>query len=152
MRSRQRRRRETRHDQSADPWCDRRLARNTTRISLETTVAELTPYLRRANRLKSPDAKRAHIVEADVLDSDALEAAMQGMDIVYANLAGDLPRQARTIIAAMHSAGLRRHVFISPMGVYGEVPGERYRGILDPYRDAALEIEGSEFDYTILRP
>ena len=55
-------------------------------------------------------------------------------------------------IAAMHSAGLRHHVFISPMGVYGEVPGERYRGILDPYRDAALEIEGSEFDYTILRP
>ena len=38
------------------------------------------------------------------------------------------------------------------MGVYGEVPGERYRSVLDPYRDSAALIEGSDLDYTILRP
>ncbi len=41
------------------------------------------------------------------------------------------------------------------MGIYGEVPGETYHSILDPYRDSAAEIEGSDLDdldYTILRP
>jgi len=34
------------------------------------------------------------------------------------------------------------------MGIYGEVAGERYRSVLDPYRDSAL-IEASDLDYTI---
>jgi len=77
---------------------------------------------------------------------------MQGQDVVYANLAGDMVRQARTIIGTMHETGVRRLIFISSMGIYGEVPGERYRSILDPYRDSAALIEASDFDYTILRP
>ncbi len=36
----------------------------------------------------------------------------------------------------MHAVGLRRRVFVSSMGIYGEVPGERYRSVLDPYRDS----------------
>jgi hypothetical protein len=31
------------------------------------------------------------------------------------------------------------------------IPGERYRSILDPYRDSARIIEASDLDYTILR-
>jgi uncharacterized protein YbjT (DUF2867 family) len=38
------------------------------------------------------------------------------------------------------------------MGIYGEVPGERYRSVLDPYRDSAAVIEASDLDYTVLRP
>jgi hypothetical protein len=38
------------------------------------------------------------------------------------------------------------------MGIYGEVPGERYRSVLDPYRDSAALVETSDLDYTILRP
>ncbi len=92
------------------------------------------------------------IIDGDVLDIGTLERAMRGQDVVYANLAGDMARQARAIIAAMHAAGPTRLIFISSMGIYGEVPGERYRSVLDPYRDSALEIENSDLDYTILRP
>jgi hypothetical protein len=38
------------------------------------------------------------------------------------------------------------------MGIYSEVPGERYRSVLDPYRDSAKLIEESDLDYTIIRP
>ena len=38
------------------------------------------------------------------------------------------------------------------MGIHGEVPGEKYRSVLDPYRDSAAVIEDSGLDYTILRP
>jgi uncharacterized protein YbjT (DUF2867 family) len=52
----------------------------------------------------------------------------------------------------MHSTGLKRLLFISSMGIYGEVPGGRYRSVLDPYRDSAAVIEAADLDYTILRP
>lgn len=128
------------------------LARNTIPVLLQHKEVELTLYLRRAKRITNPDPTRVKIIEGDVLDSAALEAAMQGQEVVYANLAGEMARQADTIIAAMNAAGLKRLVFISSMGIYGEVPGEPYRSILDPYRDSAALIEASNLDYTILRP
>ncbi|UVK51493.1 NAD(P)H-binding protein [Mesorhizobium sp. AR02] len=128
------------------------LARNTTRVFLEDTDVALTLYLRRASRLANPNPDRVAIVEGDVLDEATLLAAMQGQDVVYANLAGDMARQAGAIIDAMHATGVKRLIFISSMGIYGEVPGERYRGILDPYRDSAALVEQSDLDFTILRP
>ena len=77
---------------------------------------------------------------------------MQGQDVVYANLAGAMGQQARAIVNAMHATGVKRLIFISSMGIYGEVPGEKYRSVLDPYRDSAAVIESSDLDYTILRP
>jgi uncharacterized protein YbjT (DUF2867 family) len=128
------------------------LARNTTRVLLDDPAVTLTLYLRRAGRLKNPAPDRVTIVEGDVLDGATLRHAMRGQDIVYANLAGDMAAQAHSIIDAMHAAGLKRLIFISSMGIYGEVPGEGYRSILDPYRDSAALIEASDLDYTILRP
>lgn len=128
------------------------LARNTIPVLLRHPNVTLTLYLRRANRLKNPDTNRVSIVEGDVLDQDALRAAVAGHDVVYANLAGDMAQQARTIIAAMHATGVKRLIFISSMGIYSEVPGECYRSILDPYRDSAALVEQSALDYTILRP
>lgn len=128
------------------------LARHTTQVFLEQTGAYLTLYLRRAHRLPNPDPARVTIVEGDATDPAALAAAMQGQDAVYANLAGAMAQQATAIVEAMRVAGLKRLVFISSMGIYGEVPGERYRSVLDPYRDAAAVVEASGLDYTVLRP
>ena len=77
---------------------------------------------------------------------------MREQDVVYANLVGDLKTQTEHIVAAMHASGLTRLLFVSSMGIYGEVPGERYTRALDPYRDAASVIEASDLNYTILRP
>lgn len=71
---------------------------------------------------------------------------------MYANLAGAMAEQARVIIDTMRASCPRRLIFVSSMGIYGEVPGERYRSVLDPYRDSAALIEASGLDYTILRP
>jgi uncharacterized protein YbjT (DUF2867 family) len=128
------------------------LARNTTRALLARTDARLTLYLRRAARLQNPDPRRVRIVEGDVLDRRTLESAMRGQDVVYANLAGAMEQQARTIVDAMHATGLKRLIFVSSMGIYGEVRGETYRSVLDPYRDSAAVIEASDLDYTLLRP
>jgi uncharacterized protein YbjT (DUF2867 family) len=121
-------------------------------LFLKQTDAKLTLFLRDPRKLKKIDSDRVRVVHDDVLDTGKLTEAMAGQDVVYANLAGDLEQQAKSIVKAMNETGLRRLIFISSMGIYGEVPGEAYRSILDPYRDAARVIEESDLDYTILRP
>lgn len=129
------------------------IARVAIPLFLARPDVRLTLFLRRASRLGhlSP-ADRLRIMEGDANDETALGHAMAGQDAVYVNLAGDLPWQARCIVAAMKSAGVRRLVFISSMGVYDEVPGERHGSVLDPYREATRIVEESGLDYTIIRP
>ena len=128
------------------------LARNTTRVFLEKTDVALTLYLRRASRLRNPDPGRVKIVEGDVLDAGALRArharTRRGLRQSCRRHGAAGPRHHRR-----HARrGLKRLIFVSSMGIYGEVPGETYRSVLDPYRDSAAEIEKSDLDYTILRP
>lgn len=139
------------HAQHSDPQCQRSArAQHDPRLSGETD-ARLTLYLRRAHRLTNPDPERVKSVEGDVLDREALGAATPGHNAVYANLSGDMKTQAE-VVAAMHAAGLKRLIFISSVGIYGEMPGDLHSRVLDPYRDAAAVIEASDLDYTVLRP
>ena len=128
------------------------LARHTLPVLLARDRVAVTLYLRQAHRLPNPDSTRVTVVEGDVLDAARLRDAMRDQDVVYANLAGDMARQAHVILAAMAETRVRRLIFISSMGIYGEVPGERYRSVLDPYRDSVRLIEASDLDYTVLRP
>ena len=129
------------------------IARVVTRLFLEQPDTQLRLYLRNAKRLKDiGHQERVRVIEGDVLDDKTLDDAMAGHDVVYANLSGRMAEQARNIIKTMHKSGVKRLIFINSMGIYGEVPGERYRSILDPYRDFARVIEDSNLDYTIIRP
>jgi len=129
------------------------IARVATELFLERTDAQLTLYLRHARRLKlSCPADRVRVMEGDVLNSEALEAAMAGQDVVYANLDGELEQQARCIVETMQKVGTKRLIFISSMGIYDEIPGEQFGSILDPYRKAASIIEASDLDYSLIRP
>src|SRR5436853_5240080 len=84
----------------------------------------LTLYLRHARKLKGKAPSNAKTVEGDVLDHKALDAAMKGQDVVYANLSGeDLDRQAKSVLASMQDAGVKRLIFIASLGIYDEIPG-----------------------------
>ena len=129
------------------------IARVATGLFLQRTDTRLTLFLRDARRLKSPGpADRVRVIDGDVADRKALAAAMAGQDVVYANLAGDLEPQARCVVQAMEQAGLKRLIWISSMGIYDEIPGERHGSILEPYCKSAAIVEASALDYTILRP
>ncbi|RCW43456.1 NAD(P)H-binding protein [Paenibacillus prosopidis] len=119
---------------------------------LSDTDSQLTLYLRKASRLGKMDANRIRVIEGDVMDKEMLRKAMVEQDIVYANLDGELERMAGNIVTVMDETGVKRLIFISSMGIYGEVPGQTYSPILDPYRKSAEILEASDLDYTILRP
>lgn len=120
---------------------------------------DMTPFVRDSRRLTSRPAG-APVVEGDVLDRAILDEAMAGQDLVYANLTGDdLDDQARSVIASMQAANVKRLIFVLSLGIYDEVPGAfgqwNRRTIgeeLKPFRRAADVIEASGLDYTVLRP
>lgn len=128
------------------------LARVCTAYFLDHSNAHLSLYLRNASRLNNPDNLKCRILEGDVLDLNRLTQVMQDQDIVIASLNGELKAQAQNIIQAMQRSGLKRLIFMSSMGIHDEVLGVNYGVILDPYREAAAEIEASDLDYTLIRP
>jgi uncharacterized protein YbjT (DUF2867 family) len=128
------------------------IARVATGLFLRETDARLTLYLRNVRKLKNVDPNRTHVIEGDVVDTNKLKEAMRGQDVVYANLAGDLEQMAKVVVRAMRETAVRRLIWISSMGIYDEVPGQKYSRVLDPYRDSARVIEASDLDYTIVRP
>lgn len=109
---------------------------------------QLTLFLRNKSRLRNKSIPNARIVEGDVLNFDQLRNAMEGQDIVFVNLAGNLEAMAKNIVKAMQETEVKRIIAISSIGIY-ETP---LKPVLQPYRKLADVIEGSNLDYTILRP
>jgi uncharacterized protein YbjT (DUF2867 family) len=114
----------------------------------EDTTIHLDLFLRRAVRLRNRLGANSRVIEGDVLNLEDLRAAMTWVDIVYANLAGDLEHMARNIVKVMGERGVKRLIFISSIGIY-EHP---VKPMLKPYREAVDVIERSDLEYTILRP
>ena len=119
---------------------------------------EQTLLVRDPKKLTSAEPANARIAIGDVMDKKLLPQLMEGQDVVYANLAGDVDKQTAHILAAMRSKGVKRLIIVNSLGIYDEVPGKfgewNRREIgqyLSPYRKSADLIEASDTDYTILR-
>lgn len=117
----------------------------------------LTLFSRNAERLNiNPDRER--IISGSLTNSLALDKAMKGQEVVFAALSGNLAEFARDIVVAMKRNDVQRLIFITSMGIYGEVPLsmggtlEKVSPVLCSYREAADVIEASDLNYTIIRP
>lgn len=106
-----------------------------------------TLFLRNKNRLRQVPAN-ATVVQGDVMDYDILKNAIEGQDIAYINLAGNLEAMGKNIVKAMRETGVKRIIAISSIGIY-KTP---IKPVLVPYRKLADVIEASGLDYTIIRP
>ena len=130
---------------------------------LDNPEIQMTLLARHPERLAADihQDSRVKVVMADVVKDQAqLVAAMQGQDLIYANLYGaNLKQQAQHVIAAMDTTKLSRLIWISANGIYDEIPGKYGRwnaemlgSTLDAYAAGAKVVETSHLDYTIIRP
>ncbi|MCI6882198.1 MAG: SDR family oxidoreductase [Lactobacillus johnsonii] len=127
---------------------------------LKKTDVDIVLYLRHPNKLHQVDESREEIIKGDASNFNELKAALAGVDLVYANLAGaNIEDQAETVVKAMDANGIKRLIWVSSLGIYNEVPGkfgEWNKNILGSYlttyRAAADKITESDLDYTIIRP
>lgn len=118
----------------------------------------LTLFARDKSKLAPLPLANTRIIEGDVLNIEQLTDAMQGQDMVYANLAGDMEGQTENIIKVMNTLNIQRLISINTLGIYDEVPGafgewnnQEIGEYFPPYRKSADLIESSSLDYTILR-
>lgn len=109
---------------------------------------ELTLFVRNKSRLSKSPATGCLVIEGDAMNFDDVRRAINGQEIVYVNLAGNLEAMATNIVKAMQQTGVKRIIAISSIGIY-EIP---LRPVLRPYRKLADVIEASNLEYTILRP
>lgn len=134
-------------------------------LAIKELTAEdvnLKLFLRNSARLSSLSTnKRVQLFEGNAANLQDLAAAMENVDIVYANLAGnDIEEQAKNVVTSMNQRGLKRLIWISTLGIYDEVPGAFGKwnhemldgGYLETYAAAAKVIEASDLEYTIIRP
>ncbi|RFS26609.1 NAD-dependent dehydratase [Chitinophaga silvatica] len=119
----------------------------------------LTLFARHPKKIEHFKAENVEILKGDVMHFEELKKAIDGQNVVYANLAGDIDKQAANIIKAMDETKVKRLIFITSLGIYDEVPGafgkwnhKMIDQYLKPYIKAAQIIEASDLDYTILRP
>lgn len=138
-----------------------KIAKLATTQLLADKTNQLTLFLRNSKRLASSASNRVRVVEGDASREGDLTAAMTGIDVVYANLAGgNIEDEAKAVVAAMNASGVKRLIWISTLGIYDEVPGNFGKwnhqmldgGYLQTYAAAAKVIEGSDLDYTVIRP
>jgi uncharacterized protein YbjT (DUF2867 family) len=109
---------------------------------------QLTLFLRNKNRLSKSLAEGCTIIEGDAMKYNDLKSAIEGQEIIYVNLAGNLEPMAKNIVKTMQDTGVKRIIAISSIGIYET----SLRPVLIPYRKLADVIESSGLDYTILRP
>lgn len=138
-----------------------KIARLATEMLVTKHNLHLTLFLRNAQRLADLASDQVSVIEGDAGQPADLQAAMAGIDIVYANLAGgNIEAEAQNVVAAMTATGVKRLIWISTLGIYDEVPGNYGKwnhqqldgGYLETYAAAAKVIEASSVDYTIIRP
>lgn len=133
---------------------------------LEMSDAQLVLFARHPNRVNITDSNREKLIKGNTLNLNDLSSAMEGVDAVYANLAGkDIAKQAQNIVNSMVKANIKQLVWISSIGIYDEVPGkfgewnhqmlgapDQPGTYLGTYRQAADIVSSSGLDYTIIRP
>ncbi|WP_268122381.1 NAD(P)H-binding protein [Roseivirga pacifica] len=120
---------------------------------------EISLLARNESQIAHRKQANTEIIVADVLNPSQLNKAIQGQDVVYANLAGQVDEMAMQIVQSMTANGVKRLIFVTSLGIYNEIPG--LFGVfnkiaigqpLKRYRRAADIIESSDLDYTIVRP
>jgi len=135
------------------------ISRMMTDSLLQQTDAKLVLYARNAHgRLKVRDDGREILIDGDFKDEDKLKEAMRDVDIVYINAMDD--KSAMLSIAnAMKSAGIKRVIGATILGIYDEVPGafgnwnKKMVGLgrIHQVAESTKVLEDPTFDYTLLR-
>jgi uncharacterized protein YbjT (DUF2867 family) len=135
-----------------------RIAQWADKMLLKEPDINLTMFVRNKSKLAA-ELQDKNVIVGDATNSDDLEQALIGQDIVYASLAGDVVTAAQKLVAAMNKIGVKRLIWTSSLGIYNEVPGKfgelntrALPGYLQTYRKAADIISDSDLDYTIIRP
>ena len=134
------------------------LAGKVTEVLMKHTDASLILYARNAGkRIHLQNKEREHLVDGDFKDITQLEKAMKNVDWVFIDSVED-KKGMLSIVKAMKSAGVKKLIAATSLGIYDEVPGkfgrwnkEMLGDVIDKMADSTAVLEDPDLDYTLLR-
>ncbi|MFT8537124.1 NAD(P)H-binding protein [Bifidobacterium aquikefiri] len=123
---------------------------------------ELTLLLKRSSRLNDmKDNPRVTLIEGDLENEKAANAALAGQDMVFLATVDTSPTNmiTKNVINAMHAQGVHRLLAASSIGIYQEEPNQKFRewnqrtlkDYLPPIRVEDEMLRKSDIDFTTLR-
>ena len=135
------------------------IARMLTDRLLAESDAELVLYGRNVSqRLALEENSRIKLVDGTFGESEKLEAALAGVDVVYLNSMSS-PADTASVVQALEKAGVKRLLGATIAGVEDEVPYELATwtknslpaSYIKGEYDSAKIVRDSNLDYTLLR-
>lgn len=102
-----------------------RIAQFATQSLLDDSSADVTLLVRDANKVPKKLHNQVKIVVGYVSDLQFLTEAMDGIDLVYANLASNsIVPLAENVVKAIKATKVQQLIWVSTLGIYDEVPGK----------------------------
>ena len=128
----------------------------TRKLMAEENV-ELSVFVRNPAKLADIDTANINVIKGDALNAEDVKNAMAGQDILVCSLEGDVLSMANNIVAALEGSGVSRIIWITGMGIHGEITGvagfmlKQLAKKRPEYIKAADTIFASGVDATLLR-
>ena len=128
-----------------------------TRKMQKTEGIELSAFVRNPQKFSDMDMTGVNIIQDDALNEEDVLRAMEGQDILFCSLEGDVLTMAKNIVAALDKTTVKRIIWITGMGIHHEITGvrgmmlNRYAKQRPEYIEAADVIAASKAVTTLLR-
>ena len=84
---------------------------------------EVTAFVRNPAKFEGMDISDIHIIQGDALNAEDVKKAMEGQDILLCSLEGDVLTMAKNIVSALPETTVKRIIWITGMGIHGEIKG-----------------------------
>jgi hypothetical protein len=118
---------------------------------------EVSAFVRNPLKFDNMDVSDVNIIKGDALNLNDVKMAMDNQDIVICSLEGDVLTMAKNIVTALPKTTVKRIIWITGMGIHGEIKG--FRGFVlkqlaksrPEYIKAADTIAASTAVTTLLR-
>lgn len=125
--------------------------------ALQTPDLKVSAFVRTPAKLNDVELGDTNVIQGDALNADDVVRAMDGQDVLICSLEGDVLTMAKNIVAALEKTSVKRILWITGMGIHGEITGLRGKmlGLLakqrPEYIQAADLIVASPAVTTLLR-
>ena len=113
--------------------------------------------MRNPQKFSDMDMTGVNIIQGDALNEEDVLRAMEGQDILFCSLEGDVLTMAKNIVAALDKTTVKRIIWITGMEIHHEITGvrgmmlNRYAKQRPEYIEAADVISASKAVTTLLR-
>lgn len=86
---------------------------------------EVSAFVRNPLKFENMDVSDVNIIQGDALNANDVKLAMDGQDIVVCSLEGDVLTMAKNIVGALSQTTVKKIIWITGMGIHGEIKGLR---------------------------